>query len=469
MSFSGLLKSKSGPSPSGSSSAPLSELFGGLSELNASKDKLPSLISHLRSLPCMDKSTMSGRCARETDRMEQFMNSELGLVNNDDWIVQGVMAFDLHKPIDSQSIDTVLRFATNKKSTESFCFTVAEAKEWQESFRVYAASDIYSPSEEGKSLLQKSLRGKSEAGLEAWKMKFVTRMSRNPIFCEFDGETINRLPAKDDAASRIWLASVSGVDFAGRVHDTMDTTHYMSNWREVYHLTKHGLPYVHGHRDFVPTGVRPILNRDLLFQDLVKMARVRLYAAQAEGISVIVETGIGLGVFSGDNLGIGDEVRQLSAAALRQVLEQEAHKLSNIQLVVAALPIFKRGGVLDNYHFFVQGFKGYTGRIAVLIADQDMHKLARHTAEFGYVVSELNPADSHGVVGEYWQNRGPGTEEKLALTTAALITQHHLVNPHVLDTKNYKLIDVSGSASVSVSEAASVSGSASVSAGAASS
>ncbi|CAF5051995.1 unnamed protein product, partial [Rotaria sp. Silwood1] len=48
--------------------------------------------------------------------------------------------------------------------------------------------------------------------------------------------------------------------------------------------------------------------------------------------------------------------------------------------------------------------------------------------------------DSHGVFGEYWQNRGPAVEEKLALTTMGLLVQHHLINPDVLDPNHYHLI-----------------------------
>ncbi|CAF4186982.1 unnamed protein product, partial [Adineta steineri] len=50
--------------------------------------------------------------------------------------------------------------------------------------------------------------------------------------------------------------------------------------------------------------------------------------------------------------------------------------------------------------------------------------------------------DSHGVFGEYWQNRGPAVEEKLALTTLGLLVQHHLINPYVLDLNHYHLIQV---------------------------
>jgi hypothetical protein len=76
----------------------------------------------------------------------------------------------------------------------------------------------------------------------------------------------------------------------------------------------------------------------------------------------------------------------------------------------------------------------------VLIADQDMHRLTVAIARQGFIVSQLNPADSHGVFGEYWQNRGPAVEEKLALTTLGLLVQHHLINREVLNPNNYYLI-----------------------------
>ena len=82
----------------------------------------------------------------------------------------------------------------------------------------------------------------------------------------------------------------------------------------------------------------------------------------------------------------------------------------------------------------------YKGVTPVLLLDQDMHAVALTAAASGFVTSELNPADSHGVVGEYWQNYGPGVEEKLALTTAALLTQHHVVNPRVLDPESYTAV-----------------------------
>jgi hypothetical protein len=69
-----------------------------------------------------------------------------------------------------------------------------------------------------------------------------------------------------------------------------------------------------------------------------------------------------------------------------------------------------------------------------------MHRLTVAIARKNFRVSELNPADSHGVFGEYWQNRGPAVEEKLALTTVGLLVQHHLINPYVLDRSHFRFI-----------------------------
>ncbi|CAJ1371695.1 unnamed protein product [Effrenium voratum] len=151
--------------------------------------------------------------------------------------------------------------------------------------------------------------------------------------------------------------------------------------------------------------------------------------------------GLGLGVFAGDALGIGSSVRQLAAMAMRKVLEEESFK--NICLVVLSLPIFIRN---DNYDYYEQVFQrdnAYSGSVPVLLMDQDMHAIAIAAASAGFTVGELNPADSHGVFGEYWQNFGPGTEEKLALTTCGLLTQHHAVNPLVTDKKSYIAVDAS--------------------------
>ncbi|CAF0856880.1 unnamed protein product [Rotaria sp. Silwood1] len=176
------------------------------------------------------------------------------------------------------------------------------------------------------------------------------------------------------------------------------------------------------------------------------MVRLRLRACDKEGVQIVVETGIGLGVFAGKHIGIDAKVRNLSAYAVRHVLQNEPTMFKNIRAIVFALPIFSKSidgrQLPDTYHDFANEFhtSQYSGPIPVLIADQDMHELTVAIALQGFRVSQLNPADSHGVFGEYWQNYGPAVEEKLALTTLGLLVQHHLINPSVLDTSKYNII-----------------------------
>jgi len=353
-----------------------------------------------------------------------------------------VKAFELSEPISSMDAEKELIYLGEGADglLATFAMSVKEVREWQASFRTFFASDVY-VGEEGLELLSRSLHGRSEAGEEAWKMKFAIRCSQNPVIMSFNGKVSRRRPGAAES-SRIHLISVCGIDFASRVHDHCDLTSYIKNWQKVYSFDENGVPDIRGGRDFQLTGEPAKLNVSKCLFDLKKMARLRLRAQDTLGIQVVVEVGLGLGVFAGDALGIGATVRQLSALAMKRVLEEESFE--NIKLVVLSLPIFHRG---DNFEYFEQVFGRkdetlYAGKTPVLLMDQDMHAIALAAAGLGFKVGELNPADSHGVFGEYWQNFGPGTEEKLALTTCGLLTQHHAVNPAVLDPRHYVAMDV---------------------------
>ncbi|CAE7913937.1 unnamed protein product [Symbiodinium sp. KB8] len=412
---------------------PTSRLFEGVSMSSDIKD----LVKVLQALPEMDKRTMGGKCIQQTLAMEDFMTDQVGIRPlPGKYFVQGVKAFDLQTPLKSMPSDKEFVYHGTGQDGRpcSFKASVAEILEWQSSFRAYYATDVYTD-KEGLELLSRSLEGHSEAGEEAWKMKFAIRCSKNPVIMRFDGRVVPR-EIGDPVSSRIHLVSVCGIDFASRVHDHVDLTHYIKNWKEVYCFDDEGVPYVRHGRDFELSGTFAQLNVSKTLIDLKKMCRLRLKAQDDLGIQVVVEVGLGLGVFAGDALGIGNTVRHLSALALQRVLQEETFK--NIRLVVLSLPIFRKG---DNYDFYEKVFsrdkEPYTGSIPVLLMDQDMHAIALAAAGAGFLVGELNPADSHGVFGEYWQNFGPGTEEKLALTTCGLLTQHHVVNPSVMDKKSY--------------------------------
>ncbi|CAF1433866.1 unnamed protein product [Adineta steineri] len=404
------------------------------------------LFDYLRSLSPMDKNgPMSGDCDAETTQMERFLYQTFDFKNQHKYIVQGVKSFRLGKPLKNLDPQDIIYFPNTTE--KSFAMTVQEILGWQHSFKVYADQTVKGMNSD---FICKALQGLSESGKEAFRMKFVVRISQCPILMEFDACLITR-ELKDQWPSRIKLVSVTGIDFAGRIHDIDDIRTYVSNWKDVYVIDpKTGLPFVYNGRDFHRKhgAPRAELDEDRLLTDLIRMARLRLYACDKEKVQIVVETGIGLGVFAGKSIGIDAVVRALSAKAIRTVLEQEGPNYEHIRGIVFALPIFNsdiRNGRRDDvYQAFVDEFdqSKYNGCIPVLIADQDMHRLTVAIAREDFSVSELNPADSHGVFGEYWQNRGPAVEEKLALTTLGLLVQHHLINPHVLDLNHYHLIQV---------------------------
>ncbi|CAF3498356.1 unnamed protein product [Rotaria socialis] len=411
----------------------------------SSQQRIQKLFESLMLLEPMNKhGPMSGKCGPQTDQMETFLSQTFGFKNKPgEYIVQGVKSFKLHNRPDTLDPNTVIRFPTNIPN--AFSMSVKEIMNWQRSYKVYSGNFINGLNKE---FLQRALEGHSKDGGEAFCMKFVVRISTCPILMEFDAKVISR-NLEEDWPNRIKLVSVTGIDFAGRKHDVRDILYYITNWREVFEVdpTKDE-PALLNERDFrlKKSGEKGELRESRILEDLTHMARLRLKACDEEGVEIVVETGIGLGVFAGAHIGVDEKVRTTSVIAIRAVLEQHGSTYKNIRAVVFALPIIDtekaNGYARDSFSIFTENFQEppYNGPIPVLIADQDMHRLTVAIARLGFKVSELNPADSHGVFGEYWQNRGPAVEEKLALTTVGLLVQHHLINPHVLDTDNYYFI-----------------------------
>jgi hypothetical protein len=413
-----------------------------------SDQKIEELFKYLQSLHPMDKhGSMSGNCDFETTQMEYFLEQNFGFENlPGEHIVQGVRSFKLGKHLDLMDPKSTIHFPKNTTTpASSFVMSVDEIRRWQSSYVVYADQNQNGMSKE---FLHRALQGQSQSGSEAFLMKFVVRISQCPILMEFDGQVIPR-DLHEPWPNNIRLVSVTGIDFAGRIHDVDDICGYVVNWPEIYEIDpRTNLPYVYNGRDFrLKANARQgQLNESRLQRHLKRMARLRLRACDEEQVQIVVETGIGLGVFAGKYIGIDETVRRFSARAIREVLEEDGNSYQHIRAIVFALPIFDRdvrnGRREDTYHAFEVEFgkNTYQGCIPVLIADQDMHRLTVAIARKNFRVSELNPADSHGVFGEYWQNRGPAVEEKLALTTVGLLVQHHLINPYVFETSHYHLI-----------------------------
>jgi hypothetical protein len=403
------------------------------------------LFKYLMSLHPMNKDgPMNGRCEVQTDQMERFLTDTFGFENiRGEHIVQGVKSFRLSRPPHTIDPNTCIYFP--KSSNNAFVMTAKEIVQWQRSYRVYTRKNFQGVTKE---FLSRALQGKSGDDREAFQMKYIIRISTCPILMEFDAKLISRT-LTEDWPDRIKLVSVTGIDFAGRKHDVGDILHFVSNWRDIYEVDgTTDTPALLNERDFCRKRNRPKgeLHEGRLLDSLISMARLRLQACDMEGVQIVVETGIGLGVFAGEKIGIADKVQITSALAIRAVLEQDGPNYKNICAIVFALPIIdeedKNRRKSNPFNDFVQQFHEphYKGPIPVMIADQDMHRLTVAIARQGYVVSQLNPADSHGVFGEYWQNRGPAVEEKLALTTLGLLVQHHLINREVLNTNNYHFI-----------------------------
>ena len=148
----------------------------------------------------------------------------------EEYIVQGVQSFRLSKPLHALDPSTKINFPED--STDSFVMSVQEIIDWQRSYKVYADKNVKGMDKE---FLKRALQGRSQDGEEAFRMKFVVRISTCPILMEFDAKVISR-QLKENWPHLIKLVSVTGIDFAGRKHDVDDILYYISNWRDVFEV-----------------------------------------------------------------------------------------------------------------------------------------------------------------------------------------------------------------------------------------
>ena len=202
---------------------------GGSPTVAAAKHaRVQRLVKQLEALPPMAKRVMGGPCVPQTDRMVAFLRAHFDFRNVQGYFVNGVRAFKLGKDLQTAPADEVYTF---EDRSGRFRMSAEEIRRWQKSFRVFYADDVYQ-GQEGRQLIQKTLRGGSEAGDEAFKVKFAARISLNPVLCTFSADVVPR-DVGDEALERIMLVSMSGVDFAGRHHDVDDIRRFIRNWRDV--------------------------------------------------------------------------------------------------------------------------------------------------------------------------------------------------------------------------------------------
>ena len=164
----------------------------GLNE--SSNSSIGSLFVHLMNLHPMEKNRpMSGSCELETIQMENFLSKTFGFRNiPGEYIVPGVKSFRLGKP--PHLMVPRLTVAFPETSTNSFSMTVQEIIEWQNSYKVYADTNIKGMDQ---AFLRHTLQGLSGSGEEAFRMKFVVRISTCPILMEFDAKIISRSSNED--------------------------------------------------------------------------------------------------------------------------------------------------------------------------------------------------------------------------------------------------------------------------------
>ncbi len=149
-------------------------------------------------------------------------------------------------------------------------------------------------------------------------MKFVVRMSTCPILMEFDAKIISR-KLNEDWPNRIKLVSMTGISFVGQKHDIGDILYCISNWKEVFDIDpKTGLPLVYNEKDFYrkASGPQAKIYGERVRDSLMRMAKLRLRACDEEGVQIVIETGIGLGVCAGNNIGVDGKVCALYAETI---------------------------------------------------------------------------------------------------------------------------------------------------------
>jgi hypothetical protein len=106
--------------------------------------------------------------------------------------------------------------------------------------------------------------------------------------------------------------------------------------------SKIGLPLVYNEKDFYKkaNGPQAKLYEERVRDSFMHMAKLRLRACDEEGVQIVIETDIGLGVCAGNNIGVDGKVRALYAETIRIVLQQSDSSYKNIRAIVFALPIF---------------------------------------------------------------------------------------------------------------------------------
>jgi len=112
---------------------------------------------------------------------------------------------------------------------------------------------------------------------------------------------------------------MTGISFVGQKYDIGDILYCISNWKEVFDIDpKTGLPLVYNEKDFYrkANGPQAKIYEERVRDSSMRMAKLRLRACDEEGVQIVIETGIGLGVCAGNNIGVDGKARALYAETI---------------------------------------------------------------------------------------------------------------------------------------------------------
>ena len=284
----------------------------------------------------------------------------------------------------------------------------------QKSARVYYDSSVYSSPEEVK----EAVEGKALTPAQAFKAKSKIVVSDNYMLYGADGNPTTPLP--NEKPFKIFSHAGVNAYYGKGGHDNEDYKKFVQS------EPKDGQPGVIKEVEF-----SAFLKKNLNFQ---------LTAMEREGVEVPVLVALGGGAFS---KGYQPRYSELVAQAYKEVLENGHF---NFKHVVFSLPQFSASDNLQRYDNVFNPLEvsspyfPYKGKIPYSLSEKDAVDVARQLAnESGLRAGIINPADSYSVAGMYWDSdKDIALEESLAQRTTLLLTQHLRINPHVLDSANYR-------------------------------
>ncbi|RAP33701.1 hypothetical protein DID75_01370 [Candidatus Marinamargulisbacteria bacterium SCGC AG-410-N11] len=297
-------------------------------------------------------------------------------------------------------------------------FSASTLQKYQNSFKCVVSKESRSvfqeffPGETMDTFVKRVMSDGTKSQEEAFLMKFIARTAQTPILKSWKGEDVSSNP------DNLFQISMCGVDFDNRKNDIHDMLRY-TNCKSLK-----------GDR----TGTYSISDdkKALLEKDLLSMAKARFKAYEQDGVEHVTELFMGQGVFLRHLDAKSNQiVREAYAKAIKQCLE-DLDSTSSIKTFAMCKPTES-----IDYDQDFQTFRDILKTtelkkaIQINIVNND---ILCHAADMSLIgkTSYLNPADSVGFYGQWWESAGGGAvEEGFATRTLGLWTQHCKLNNNI--------------------------------------